>query len=71
MAANLERFGSVAGGKVAYLKQLKYQDWHRKRLVSHIRSEIFGSNEYNRYTPSKAAGRKVLTSRLKVNTEIS
>lgn len=67
MALNLERFGSVAGGKVAYLKQLKYQDWHRKRLVAHIRSNIFGTNEYLKFIPSKSAGRKQLTSRLKVN----
>eukprot|EP00484_Ammonia_sp_Unknown_P029587 CAMPEP_0197041072 /NCGR_PEP_ID=MMETSP1384-20130603/17682_1 /TAXON_ID=29189 /ORGANISM="Ammonia sp." /LENGTH=172 /DNA_ID=CAMNT_0042471935 /DNA_START=48 /DNA_END=566 /DNA_ORIENTATION=- len=60
-----ERFGSVAGAKVAYLKQLKFQDWHRKRLVAHIRSNIFGSNEQNAFIPSKSAGRKVLTSRLK------
>ena len=64
--AMAERFGSVAAGKVAYLKQLKYQDWHRKRLLSHIRSNIYGSNEYNKYSPSKVAGRKTMTSRLKV-----
>eukprot|EP01083_Nonionella_stella_P033310 91185_1 len=63
--ASTERFGSVAAGKVAYLKHLKYHDWHRKRLVSHIRSNIYGSNEYNLYVPSKVAGRKALTSRLK------
>ena len=66
MAANAQRFGSVAGGKVAYLKQLKYEDWHRKRMMAHIRSNIFGSNEYLSFIPSKAAGRKQLTSRLKV-----
>ena len=65
MAVNA-RFGSVAAGKVAYLKQLKYQDWHRKRLAAHIRSHIYGNNEYLSFIPSKSAGRKALTSRLKV-----
>eukprot|EP00483_Globobulimina_turgida_P006138 UN06148 len=65
MAANSTKFGSVAAGKIAYLKQLKYKDWHRKRLASYIRSNIYGSNEYNMYYPSKKAGRKALTSRLK------
>eukprot|EP00485_Elphidium_margaritaceum_P002590 CAMPEP_0202694964 /NCGR_PEP_ID=MMETSP1385-20130828/8683_1 /ASSEMBLY_ACC=CAM_ASM_000861 /TAXON_ID=933848 /ORGANISM="Elphidium margaritaceum" /LENGTH=187 /DNA_ID=CAMNT_0049350909 /DNA_START=23 /DNA_END=582 /DNA_ORIENTATION=+ len=60
-----EKFGSIAGAKVAYLKQLKYQDWHRKRLVAHIRSEVFGTNEYLAFMPSKLAGRKKMTSRLK------
>lgn len=66
MTTTAQRFGSVAGGKVAYLKQLKYDDWHRKRMIAHIRSNIFGSNEYLKFIPSKAAGRKQLTARLKV-----
>eukprot|EP01084_Bolivina_argentea_P291534 501055_1 len=59
------KFGSVAAGKVAYLKQLKYQDWHGKRIAAHIRSNIYGTNEYCEFDPSNRSGRKELTSRLK------
>lgn len=62
----VSKFGSVAGGKVAFLKQLKYEDWHRKRLIAHIRSQIFGSNEHMQFMPAKKSGRKLLKSRLKV-----
>lgn len=59
-------FPSLAGAKVAYLKQLKYQDFQRKRLLAHIRSQVFGSNEYLSFIPTKKTGRKLLQSRLKV-----
>ena len=62
---NCDTFPSVAGGKVAYLKQLKYEDFHRKRLIAHIRSQVFGTNEYSAFIPSKRTGRKILGSRLK------
>ena len=61
----LDTFPSVAGGKVAYLKQLKYETFHRQRLLAHIRSQVFGTNEYAAYVPSKKTGRRMLKSRLK------
>lgn len=63
--ACLQRLTSVAAGKVAYLKSLKYEDWHRKRLVAHIRSDIFGNNEYFRFIPTKKTGHKIMRNRLK------
>ena len=62
---NTNTFPSLAGAKVAYLKQLKYEDFHRKRLLGHIRSEVFGTNEYASFVPAKKTGRRMLKSRLK------
>ena len=61
-----QTFPSLAGAKVAYLKQLKFQDFQRKRLLGHIRSQVFGTNEYLHFIPTKKTGRKLLGSRLKV-----
>jgi len=65
MSNAVQKFGSVAAGKVAYLKQLKYEDWHRQRLLAHVRSNVFGSNEYFMYIPTKKTGHKLLRNRLK------
>ena len=59
------KFGSVAGLKISYLRNLKYEDFHRKRLLAHIRSNILNSNEYLMYTPSKRTGRRLIRERLK------
>ncbi|ETO10997.1 hypothetical protein RFI_26381 [Reticulomyxa filosa] len=61
----MSQFSSVAALKVAYLKNLKYTYWHRQRLASHLRAQLFNTNEYLGFVPSKKAGRKLLQERLK------